>query len=209
MLKQAFTVPPPAQPRPHLQERHYATPSPPPPTHPEPFYGRCAKSWRGPSQADRCLGQSNAEISLFDRPGLSTFWRNDNNPAPTSTRAPPTSCSSNARSPASGARTLRPSLLAPPADRACATLPSGFSPSQKQRRSGPEAGAPPRAPDRGRRTPAHGGQHQAVATCSGRDHRGTLAWLLLATLPLQLTAATSTRPSVAAGLVSFVLQLSL
>jgi len=26
-------------------------------------YGRCAKSWRGPSQADRCLGQSNAEKS--------------------------------------------------------------------------------------------------------------------------------------------------
>jgi len=41
-------------------------------------YGRCAKSWRGPSQADRCLGQSNAEKRLFVRPGLSTFWRNDN-----------------------------------------------------------------------------------------------------------------------------------
>jgi len=42
------------------------------------LYGRCAKSWRDPSQADRCLGQSNAEKSLFVRPGLSTFWRNDN-----------------------------------------------------------------------------------------------------------------------------------
>ena len=43
-----------------------------------PLYGRCAKSWRGPSQADRCLGQPNAEKILFVRPGLSTFWRNGN-----------------------------------------------------------------------------------------------------------------------------------
>ena len=41
-------------------------------------YGRSVKSWRGPSQADRCLGQSNAEKRLFDRHGLSTFWRNRN-----------------------------------------------------------------------------------------------------------------------------------
>ena len=31
-----------------------------------------------PRQADRRLGQSNAQKRLFDRPGLSTFWRNDN-----------------------------------------------------------------------------------------------------------------------------------
>jgi len=30
-----------------------------------------------PRQADRRLGQSNAQKRLFDRPGLSTFWRND------------------------------------------------------------------------------------------------------------------------------------
>ena len=30
-------------------------------------------------QADRRLGQSNAQKRLFDRPGLSTFWRNDKN----------------------------------------------------------------------------------------------------------------------------------
>ena len=45
------------------------------------IYGRYAKSWRGPSQADRCLGQSNAEKHLLVRPGLSTFWRNDNKQA--------------------------------------------------------------------------------------------------------------------------------
>ena len=33
-----------------------------------------------PRQADRRLGQSNALKRLFDRPGLSTFWRNDNTP---------------------------------------------------------------------------------------------------------------------------------
>jgi len=31
-----------------------------------------------PRQEDRRLGQSNAQKRLFDRPGLSTFWRNDN-----------------------------------------------------------------------------------------------------------------------------------
>jgi len=31
-----------------------------------------------PRQADRRLGQSNAQKRLLDRPGLSTFWRNDN-----------------------------------------------------------------------------------------------------------------------------------
>jgi len=31
-----------------------------------------------PRQADRRLGQSNAQKRLFDRPGLSTFSRNDN-----------------------------------------------------------------------------------------------------------------------------------
>jgi len=31
-----------------------------------------------PRQADRHLGQSNAQKRLFDRPGLSTFGRNDN-----------------------------------------------------------------------------------------------------------------------------------
>ena len=41
-------------------------------------YGRSVKSWRDPGQANRCLGQSNAEKRLFDRPGLSTYWRNDN-----------------------------------------------------------------------------------------------------------------------------------
>jgi len=30
-----------------------------------------------PRQADRRLGQSNAQKRLFDRPGLFTFWRND------------------------------------------------------------------------------------------------------------------------------------
>ena len=35
-----------------------------------------------PRQADRRLGQSNAQKRLFDRPGLSTFWRNDNTDAP-------------------------------------------------------------------------------------------------------------------------------
>ena len=42
------------------------------------LHGRSVKSWRDPSQANRCLGQSNAEKCLFVRPGLSTFWRNDN-----------------------------------------------------------------------------------------------------------------------------------
>ena len=43
------------------------------------YYGRCAKSWGGPSQAYRCLSQSKAEERLLVRPGLSTFWHNDNN----------------------------------------------------------------------------------------------------------------------------------
>jgi len=42
-------------------------------------YGRSVNSWRDPSQADRCLGQSIAEKRLFGRPGLSTSWRNNNN----------------------------------------------------------------------------------------------------------------------------------
>ena len=41
------------------------------------LYRRFVKSWRHPSQANRCLGQSNAEERLFFKPGLSTFWRND------------------------------------------------------------------------------------------------------------------------------------
>jgi len=43
-------------------------------------YGRSGTSSRGPSQADRCLGQSNAEKEKrpIVRLGLSTCWRNDN-----------------------------------------------------------------------------------------------------------------------------------
>jgi len=44
----------------------------------QPTYARSVRSWRDPSQANRCLSQSNAEKCLFVRPGLSTFWRNDN-----------------------------------------------------------------------------------------------------------------------------------
>jgi len=46
--------------------------------------GSCGSVWSlrqkldSRRQADRRLGQSNAQKRLFDRPGLSTFWRNDN-----------------------------------------------------------------------------------------------------------------------------------
>jgi len=61
----------------------------------QPTYGRSVKSWRDLSQANRCLSQSNAEKSLFDRPTLSTFRRNDNigpsasHPTITTAPAPP------------------------------------------------------------------------------------------------------------------------
>jgi len=61
----------------------------------QPTYGRSVRSWRDPSQANRCLSLSNAEKCLFVRPGLSTFWRNDNigpnasHPTITSAPAPP------------------------------------------------------------------------------------------------------------------------
>jgi len=126
------------------------------------------------------------------------------NPALTSTRAPRQICSSKRRSPANDARTLPPSLPAPPADPARATLPPGFSPSQPQRTNNPAARARSTSPDRVRRTPAHGGQHRAVAPSRWRDHTGTRAWLLLVTHALQRTAAASMRPFVAAGLVTRV-----
>ena len=137
----AFTVPPLAPPRPHLQERHYLTPSPLPPPTPK------------------------------------------SNPAPTTTRAPPPIDSSKRRSPADYARTLPPSLPAPPADPVRAILPPGFSPSQPQRTDNPAARARTTAHDRVRRTPAHGGRHRAVAPSSGHEHTGTRTWLLLVTSP--------------------------
>jgi len=166
-LTPAFTVPPLAPPRPHLQERHYLTPSPLPPPTPK------------------------------------------SNPAPTTTRAPPPIDSSKRRSPADYARTLPPSLPAPPADPVRAILPPGFSPSQPQRTDNPAARARTTAPDRVRRTPAHGGRHRAVAPSSGHDHTGTRTWLLLVTQALQRTSAASMRPSVAAGLVTSVPQIPL
>ena len=44
----------------------------------QPNYGRSVNCWRGPSQADRCLGQSNAEKRLFGRQGFSPFRRSNN-----------------------------------------------------------------------------------------------------------------------------------
>jgi len=117
---------------------------------------------------------------------------------------------------AAATRAGQPSMRAP-TPRACVRRP----PTRPTRPS-PQVSYPLRSNAEAMRRPGHrpelqigGGGHLRTVDSTGRwqplagSTRGTLARFLLATLPLQLRAATSTRPSVAAGLLSFVLQLSL
>ena len=77
-----------------------------------------------PSQANRCLSQSNAEKCLFFRPGRSTFWRCDNiGPSashPTITTAP---------APPHTPRPPRPTHTHPTPTHAPRTLPASPQPS--------------------------------------------------------------------------------
>jgi len=85
----SLTVPP------RCQFRNSTLPYSPRFTSTQPTYGRSVKSWRDPSQANRCLSESKAEKCLFVRPGLPTFWRNDDvgpsasHPTITTAPAPP------------------------------------------------------------------------------------------------------------------------
>jgi len=109
---------------PTFQFQNSTLPYPPRFTPTQPTYGRSVNSCRDPSKANRCLSQSNAEKCLFDRPGLSTFWRNDNigpsasHPTITTAPAPP-------RTP----RTSHPAHTHPTPSHPPRTLPASPQPS--------------------------------------------------------------------------------